>query len=100
MYDPNSISLNRGWPRRSRRLSASTSSASSRRIRRFADVGAMHVGGVTYINTDFQEHGFVQLAGHELLHQIRRERPSIYDWFAQRARLSRDGCRGTLSKPT
>jgi diguanylate cyclase (GGDEF)-like protein len=53
--------------------------------KRFADVGAMHVGGVTYINTEFKEHGFVQLAGHELLHQIRRERPNIYDWFAANA---------------
>ena len=30
--------------------------------------------------------GFVQLAGHELLHGLRRDRPALYQWFVNQAR--------------
>ncbi len=46
---------------------------------------AMQYGGKLYVNADNGKHGFVQLAGHELLHQIRKDVPSLYDWFSERA---------------
>lgn len=52
--------------------------------------GARAINGVNYqgklfvnVNADV---GFVQLGGHELLHQLKRDRPDLYRWFAARAR--------------
>ena len=52
--------------------------------------GSRAINGVNYqgklylnVNADV---GFVQLGGHELLHQLKRDRPDLYRWFAGQAR--------------
>ena len=37
-------------------------------------------------STPLEAKGFVQIAGYELLHQLRRDTPYLYDWFADQAR--------------
>lgn len=46
----------------------------------------MNFKGRLYVNAEQDKHGFVQLAGHELLHQIANEQPAIYKWFEDQAR--------------
>ena len=38
-----------------------------------------------YVRADSDRHGFVQMAGHELLHQIKQEYPELYEWFSTQA---------------
>lgn len=51
-----------------------------------ADFMAMQFNGRLYVNAEQERIGFVQLAGHELLHQIKKEQPALYEWFAGVAR--------------
>lgn len=53
----------------------------------------VHYDGTLYVNTS-ADRGIVQIAGHELLHQLRRDQPELYDWFADHA--SRYFKRGAL----
>ncbi len=58
-------------------------------IRSTSDVAsgflAMQFHGNIFIDTDQTRQGFVQLAGHELLHQLRKDNASLYEWFATHA---------------
>lgn len=51
---------------------------------RAAGYNGVHYQGTLFVNTD-ANHGIVQIAGHELLHQLRRDQPELYDWFADNA---------------
>lgn len=51
---------------------------------RAAGYNGVHYQGTLFVNTDANV-GFVQIAGHELLHQLRRDQPELYDWFADHA---------------
>lgn len=51
----------------------------------FSRLAGMSYGGKIYINTSIRNVGFVQIAGHELLHEIKRDTPALYDWFAKQA---------------
>lgn len=42
----------------------------------------MNYDGKIYVNAENEHAGFVQIAGHELLHQIASDSPGIYNWFA------------------
>lgn len=42
----------------------------------------MNYGGKLYVNAENEHAGFVQIAGHELLHQIANDSPGIYKWFS------------------
>lgn len=39
-----------------------------------------------FVDAEDDRVGFIQLAGHELLHQLRRDQPGLYDWLADQAR--------------
>lgn len=57
-------------------------------VQLFNSVGgflAMQYHGRVYLRTDSDRHGFVQIAGHELLHQIRKDSPELYEWFSEQA---------------
>ena len=59
----------------------------------FDMAGGMYYKGNLYINATGGEYGFVQLAGHELFHHIKRTQPGFYTYFADQARafiISRD----------
>lgn len=45
---------------------------------------SVHYHGTLFVGTDAR-HGFVQMAGHELLHHIQEERPELYAWFNEQA---------------
>lgn len=49
-----------------------------------AGYNGVHYHGTLFVNTD-ANHGMVQIAGHELLHQLRRDQLELYDWFADHA---------------
>lgn len=51
---------------------------------RAAGYNGVHYQGTLFVNTD-ANHGMVQILGHELLHQLRRDQPELYDWFADHA---------------
>lgn len=53
----------------------------------FDGIGAMYHQGKIYVNTTGTTAGFVQLAGHELLHDIKNTQPGIYNHFAKKARV-------------
>lgn len=42
-------------------------------------------GGRIYVNIANEQHGFVNILGHELLHQIKEDYPEVYEWFAGEA---------------
>jgi hypothetical protein len=46
---------------------------------------SMQYHGTLFVRTDTTAHGFVHLAGHELLHHIRKETPNLYAWFEAHA---------------
>jgi hypothetical protein len=46
----------------------------------------LNFNGALYVNADNPHAGFVQIAGHELLHQIARDVPSVYSYFEVQAR--------------
>lgn len=51
--------------------------------RRFGIFDGVHISqapGVVFVNTQGQT-GFVQIAGHELWHDLKRTRPDLADWF-------------------
>jgi hypothetical protein len=54
-------------------------------IRRPALSSAMQCQGKIYVRTDARAQGFVQMAGHELLHQIRKDSPELYVWLETQA---------------
>jgi GNAT superfamily N-acetyltransferase len=54
--------------------------------KRFSTFGGASFAGRIYVNTERGQYGFVQLAGHELLHHIRADSPALYDWFAEQGR--------------
>jgi hypothetical protein len=47
--------------------------------------GGISFGGRIYINLG-SHNGFMQILGHELLHELRKDRPDLYDFFALHAR--------------
>lgn len=52
----------------------------------FNGMAGMQLKGKIYVNTaERGNYGFVQLAGHELLHDLRRKSPYLYDYFADKA---------------
>ena len=50
--------------------------------------------GTLFIDANDRHYGFVQLAGHELLHQLKRDQPSMYANLAAQARLFYRGAEG------
>lgn len=52
---------------------------------RFNDFLGMQHKGRLFVNVGQERHGFVQLAGHELLHKIRIDEPALYSWFENQA---------------
>jgi hypothetical protein len=50
-------------------------------------INGVNYQGKLYLNVNVNaDVGFVQLGGHELLHQLKRDRPDLYRWFAGQAR--------------
>lgn len=49
-------------------------------------INGINYQGKLYLNVN-ADVGFVQLGGHELLHQLKRDRPDLYRWFAGQARV-------------
>jgi len=52
---------------------------------RFDQFNGINVGGRHFVNLNANV-GFVNVTGHEILHQLKRERPDLYHWFALQAR--------------
>ena len=52
---------------------------------RFDQFNGINLGGRNFINLN-ADVGFVNITGHELLHQLKRDRPDLYRWFAGQAR--------------
>jgi hypothetical protein len=52
---------------------------------RFDQFKGVNFGGRHYINLR-GDRGFVNITGHELFHQLKRDRPDLYRWFAGQAR--------------
>lgn len=46
----------------------------------------IHYKGKLYVNPENQHHGFMQLAGHELLHALKRDNPAIYKYLTDKTR--------------
>ena len=53
--------------------------------KRFDQFNGIHYRGRNYVNLNANV-GFVNVAGHELLHQLKKDRPDLYQWFAAQAR--------------
>ena len=52
---------------------------------RFDTFNGINYGGKIYVNLRFDV-GFTNIVGHELYHQIKKDRPDLHAWFASRAR--------------
>ena len=52
---------------------------------RFDQFNGINAGGRNFVNLN-APHGFAYIAGHELLHQLKRDRPDLYQWFAGQAK--------------
>lgn len=48
--------------------------------------GGMYHNGKIYVNVENGQIGFIQLAGHELLHDIKRKSPNLYKYLADSTR--------------
>ena len=53
--------------------------------KRFDQFNGIHYRGRNYVNLNANV-GFVNVAGHELFHQLKKDRPDLYQWFAAQAR--------------
>lgn len=52
---------------------------------KFNIFNGINFGGTNYINVDANV-GFINIVGHELYHQIEKERPDLHQWFSEQAR--------------
>lgn len=52
----------------------------------FNIIGGMFHKGKIYINPENGRYGFVQIAGHELLHDLKRKSPNLYQYLADKTR--------------
>ena len=52
---------------------------------RFDQFNGIHYQGRNFVNLNANV-GFVNVAGHEIWHQLRKDRPDLYRWFAHQAR--------------
>lgn len=52
---------------------------------RFDQFNGVHYQGRNFVNLNANV-GFVNVAGHEIWHQLKKDRPDLHRWFAQQAR--------------